>query len=285
MKKLLFSTIFSIGVLCGVLSHAEEAASPLRFEDALNAVEEPIQLVSHASYDACEPCERRCKPRPSGHWSATFELPLLSLYANHGAGGGGGRWFDDFDTQAGIRVQAGYENANGLGLRGRFFSFDSDGGAADEYFDVRMYDIEGTSALKLRHWDFLAFGGIRWGSVDFTDENATGARDFDGVGFTLGGQARRSISSRLGFYAGARYSALYGKMSAPGNFLDNSVVPVTEMRLGVDYSRNLGRRIQMVAAVGFEHQLYSSLSAQPSIDPEDVDVALAGPVFSLTFRR
>ncbi|QDS92426.1 hypothetical protein FF011L_11690 [Roseimaritima multifibrata] len=282
MKKLFFSTILSIGMLCGVAAQADETTQPVSFKEALNAVDEPIQLVNHADYDVCE---GHCRPHRSGDWSATFELPLLSLYANHGAGGGGGRWFDDFDTQAGFRLQAGYEGAHGLGLRGRFFKYDTDGGAPNEYFDVRMYDIEGTSRLKLHNWNFLGSGGIRWGSIDFTDENASGARSLDGVGFTLNGEARRSISNRLGFYAGARYSALYGKMNAPANSIDNSVVPITEMRLGLDYSRNLGRGVKMVAAVGFEHQQYSSLSVVPGIDPEDVDVALAGPVFSLTLLR
>ncbi|QEG42575.1 Lpg1974 family pore-forming outer membrane protein [Roseimaritima ulvae] len=287
MKKLLFSTIFSIGVLCGVLSHAEEAASPFMFEDALDAVEEPIQLVSHASYDACEPCGRSCKPRPSGHFYGTAELPLLSLYANHGAGGSPtfASWFEDFDTQAALRLEAGYENAHGVGLRGRFFMFDTDGGAPNEYFDVRMYDLEATSGLKLRKWDFEGFGGVRWGSVDFSDENGSLGRDFDGFGLTLGAKARRCLTQRLGLNAGVRYSALYGKNETNGIQLDNVIVPVTELRLGVDYKRMLTRRVEMTAEVGYEHQLYSSLSVAPGIDPEDVDVALAGPVFSITLRR
>lgn len=287
LKKLLFSTIFSIGVLCGVLGHAEEAAQQLNFVDALNAVEEPIQLVSHADFDVCQPCEKRCQPRPSGHWSATFELPLLSLYANHGAGGAStfASWFEDFDTQAALRVEAGYENAHGLGLRGRFFMFDTDGGAPNEYFDLRLYDLEATSGLKLRNWNFEGFGGLRWGSIDFSDENGDVGRDFDGMGVTLGAKARRCLTSRLGLNAGFRYSALYGTSEGDGFQLDNVIVPITELRLGVDYTRKLSRGIELTAEVGYEHQMYSSLSVAPDIDPEDVDVALAGPVFSLTIKH
>ncbi|WP_153556174.1 Lpg1974 family pore-forming outer membrane protein [Roseimaritima sediminicola] len=287
MKKLVFSTIFSIGLLCGVLAQAEETTQRMNFAEALDAVDEPIQLVGHQSAINCEPCAQSCKPKPRSHYYGTMELPLLSLYANHGAGGATafGSWFEDFDTQAALRVEAGYENAYGVGLRGRFFTFDTDGGAPNEYFDVRLYDIEATSALKLRNWDFEAFGGVRWGSIDFSDENGSLGRDFDGFGLTMGGQARRCLTQRLGLNAGVRYSALYGKNEAGPFQLDNVIVPITELRLGVDYTRMLRRGVELIAEVGYEHQMYSSLSVAPNIDPEDVDVALAGPVFSITLRR
>ncbi len=136
----------------------------------------------------------------------------------------------------------------------------------DEFFDVRMFDLEATAVVSVCKWTFDGFAGARWGEFGWTD------RDGGGVGSGLKFRRHwahvgrespaRPIVNRLSLVGGVRGSVLYGDRASwqittpPGG----TSYYVTEFRLGLDYRipRRNGRCLTLGAA--WENQLYSSLS-------------------------
>lgn len=219
---------------------------------------------------------------------------MLSLNANHGAGAGPGgagpSYYDGFDTQATYRLVAAYESASGLGVRGRYFTYHS--GAPDtgnaEVFNVDSGEIDLTTGFSAGNWDFTGFAGVAMADIDWTEDQAGPRQNFEGTGFTVGIDAERELSRGFGLVAGARQTMLYGDTIEVGTTsrAGGVLVQVSELRAGASYSRVLPRGNKATMEVGFESQIFHGLSvdATGSIDPEDVDVSLAGPYFSLMFE-
>jgi hypothetical protein len=268
-------------------AHGQEAGGFTMFDQGLVQEEQPIKLMSHTNEIPCE--TPVCEPACSSSFSFTTEVPILSLYANHGSGNSFTNWFNDFDYDPGLRLIAAYQSRGALGLRGRLFTYDATGSAsAADRFDVRLYDFEATTVLNLGDWDILFFGGARFGNIKYSNRFSNTFETFDGSGITCGADLHRDVGGGFGLFGGFRQSYLYGDSVVNGNpnAISNTVIPITELRIGMDYTKQLRRGNTLIAGIGFEHQQYSSLSVRNnSIDPEDVDVALSGPVFSLTWLR
>lgn len=222
-------------------------------------------------------------------WEGGLELLYLDVYANHGGEqtANGLSWFDGFDFTAAGRFWFGYQGANGLGFRARYYNFDGDSVVANQFVDLQMYDLEMTAKHEACNFDFLFLGGVRGGEIDWSRPTWTyypGNYGFDGIGPTLGLQASRPLFRSLAAVAGVRYSALFGntvKLDSPLQ-ADDAVLHVTEVQLGVEWRRGM-----FVARVLYEYQWYDGLSTMGDydIDPEDVDITLAGPVFTVGFER
>ncbi len=223
-------------------------------------------------------------------FSVGVQVPMLSLNANHGSGAGNGNlWFDDFDTRAAYRLVAAYEGASGLGVRGRYFNYDSGSPAAlgADYFGMQLGSLEVTTGFSAGGWDLTGFAGVAGADIDFTDEGGGPFHNFDGTGFTLGIDAERELSRGFGLVAGARQTMFYGDTASGANIGGGVLVPVSELRAGASYTRVLPRGNKATFELGFESQIIHSLSvAVPNgnIDPEDVDISLAGPYFSFMFE-
>lgn len=216
------------------------------------------------------------------------DITLFQVYANHGVGTndfGGNGYFEDFDTVTDARYWIGYQGANGLGVRGRYFDFDGGNTVEDEYVFLTMFDVEGTAELNLCEWSFLAFAGVRWGEIAWSDENGYDGFEFEGIGTTLGVDARRPIWCNISAVGGIRYSAMFGDVTEiedPDDWATGTAAHIMETRLGLEWRRQL-----LVVSAVWEHQLYSSLSGNVDndIDPEDVDITLGGPVFGISIER
>lgn len=292
-KSLLYFGL-AIGVVCSATANGQDAVVTSLYEEAISAESQPVELVGYHS-EAIGKRLNKILQRPQGVFTLGAELPLLSLYANHGAGTSTYSWFDDFNVEPALRVNAAYQTTGILGFRGRFFDFGATGDRdPKEYVDIQTYDLDATTRLNLKGWDILAFGGLRWGSVGYSKHSWGTYYDynFDGFGFSMGADVHRNIGYGFAFYGGVRQSMLYGESSGSSNFspiatMNGVVVPVTELRIGTEYTHVLTGGSKLTLGAGFEHQQFSSLSSRSngSIDPEDVDIALAGPVFSLTWQR
>lgn len=216
-------------------------------------------------------------------------LLYLDVYANHGGErtANGYSWFDGFDFTVAGRYWFGYQGPNGLGVRARYYNFDGDSVAANQFVDLQMYDLEMTAKHEACNFDFLFIAGVRGGEIDWSREDFGGypeAYGFDGIGPTLGLQASRPLFGSLSAVAGVRYSALFGntKRLDIDYQADDTVLHITEVQLGVEWRRGM-----FVARAMYEYQWYNGLSniIAYDIDPEDIDITLAGPVFTVGFER
>lgn len=275
--------------LCFALANAAKAQdieSSWSFGDHSVSTEGPIRLASCESEITCPQNVAQAR---SSYLSFGAEMPLLTVYANHGSGSAGNNWFNDFDTNAALRLSAVYQTDGILGIRGRYFMFETTGSPTPiDRFDVQLYDLDAMAGLNVAGWNISGFGGIKWGSINFSNRFSGVVQDFDGFGMTGGADVRRNVGCGLALIGGLRQSYLYGNstLTTIPATISNVVVPITEFRIGTEYTMQLRGCNKLIAGIGFEHQQFNGLSIRnAAIDPEDVDVGLSGPVASLTWLR
>lgn len=218
-----------------------------------------------------------------------LEVPSLTVYADHGAGGlnGGNAWFGDGGSAAAFRLTAGYDFNDTFGLRGRLFRFDGDFETASNLFEARTIDVEAVMNTDLGGLDLDAFAGLRSANIDWSDEGGGSGFGFQGIGPTLGLELSHSFGNGFGLVAGARYSAMLGETTelTSDDSADNTVVSSVDLRIGLDYAREMANGGAMTFGLGVESTSFLSLSGNVDndIDPEDVSVTLAGPYLRLGF--
>lgn len=224
---------------------------------------------------------------PVAAQEVTLDLPYLNVYSNHGNGGSApSAWFNNADPALAARLTGTFDLPNGMAVRGSYFSFDADVTGADR-LSVRsggaeaLIDAFGDSGISF-------FAGIRAAQVDYSDEGAaTVFGEFSGVGPTVGAEFSTDFGNGLSFDASGRFSLYYGQtdLLPSGSTSSNTFTPSAEVRIGMAYDVSLGS-VNMNLGGGFEFQSFTGLSLNgvSAIDPEDVDIGLAGPYLSATFR-
>ncbi len=242
----------------------------------------------------CNPC---CGCPENYGFTGGVDLTFFRLYGQSGAGGGGASggtddMFPDYNTAIDGRLWIGYEMQNGVGLRARFVEWEGTeryvGSARTADFEI--YDIEATLDVTYGNWDFTGFAGFRFGSIELnsSDFGESHLYDFDGAGLTIGGDFNRPLFGEVALIGGVRYSVLYGNTEFRPNpaVLSHTYVDITEVRLGLEWSRELGRG-RFFASAAWEQQVYGTDTYFPfAIDPESHgDVSLGGPVFSIGIDR
>ncbi|MFM7035439.1 MAG: Lpg1974 family pore-forming outer membrane protein, partial [Planctomycetia bacterium] len=156
---------------------------------------------------------------------------------------------------AGVRYQVGWANEDGLGVRGRYWSY-------FQYFtyaapnapnqlgiDLQAADLEATIAHRLGRWDALLAAGARYGKLGYVNNAASifgvGTATFEGVGPTVAVEGRRRLGgSAFSFYGNVRGSALFGTIankslftSMPASNIGGEVMGVAENQLGIAWDR------------------------------------------------
>tara|TARA_B100000809_G_scaffold60658_1_gene57256 strand:- start:337 stop:720 length:384 start_codon:yes stop_codon:yes gene_type:complete len=97
------------------------------------------------------------------------------------------------DDEAGYRLVLGYEGCSGLGVRFRWFDFDSTTVTGGDSFlvdslDLEYYDFEVTDTICICNWNGVISGGFRHVEYDayIGDTGGNPAEAFSGDGVTLG---------------------------------------------------------------------------------------------------
>ena len=134
-----------------------------------------------------------------GSIEITFLQPAISG-AQSVFGSGTGRLLDT-SYQSGIRYALGYVSDSGLGVRGRYWSFDNSSAYTPPFapavfgIHVQAADTEVTMSQRMRHWDLEVSGGLRYGKLEYTNPPLTlygpGIVKFEGVGPTASLNGRR----------------------------------------------------------------------------------------------
>ncbi len=171
------------------------------------------------------------------------------------------------DDEYAPRIELGFMDSSGLGIRGRYWSYDDRGNTATgslavdtDYFDLELFqrwrlgaDTELEGAIGLRY-------------LDFNQEATSGATvynlDFDGWGGTTGLQVKR----KLGFgkvYGRGRYSLLWGDadITAGANTFEADDNPVHQVELALGYEMEYKFAWgNLNANLGYEWQYWTDLA-------------------------
>jgi len=287
MKVSLRSLMCTISLmLAGVNVQAEEVQLAPAFDVFETAKAKPIVLTSHdcSADDLAGNCEQKsctpphvgrdffvCKDRCAGIIAGT-ETVFLRPYASAGLTTAAVNVGDaQMNFNPSQRYWVGYQSADGLGGRIRYWEFDrgaSGTGAFGLGVEYRNLDAEMTQAVDFKRWNLLFSGGLRYQETGGNGAGAGGTSyiyGFDGVGLTFSGQASRDLNSSGSWRmtSGARWSAAYGnaKFAFNGAAITNvrdTMVQVLELNIGPQYRRPLGNGAYLTAGGGIEAQYYSN---------------------------
>jgi len=217
-------------------------------------------------------CKDRC-----GGLIGGFEYLWLRPYASGGlydTGAGGAQ--QNFNPA--WRTWIGYQNADGLGARMRYFEYNRSaaGAAAGSNLGVefRTLDAELTQAVDFRRWNLLMSGGIRYAESGVTrnDPNVIAPINsgFSGFGLTTSATATRDLnqSGSLRFVAGSRWSAVYGNSSntSPAGVVTTNrddLANILELNIGPQYRRRLRNGAYLTSTIGLEAQYWSNAFTLP----------------------
>jgi hypothetical protein len=259
-----------------------------------------------------------CCECPSSNWYVGFDLPVLKPHMGTlGAEFLGHPAVDvtpDHDFQASPRIYMGWDNAEGLGVRARYWTFDSDATLAfpqdgnhdffgpdsgtQSWLGADTFDFEATQRGCLGNLQFQLAGGFRYANME-TGVGIFGAgqtaginMDFEGVGPTVAIDVRRPFGSRgLALVGSARSSWMYGETDISGAgafagpvavYADDHMMQINELSLGVEWSRCLARGGKVSVAALWESQAWEWAPVAGLIHQ---DIGLTGPTFTVSYMR
>lgn len=292
MKVSLRSLMCTVGMLLAGISGAgaEEVRLDPNYEVFQTSARE-ITLTSHdcTAENLGSGCEQKtctpphvgrdffvCKDRCAGIIAGT-ETVFLRPYASSGLlDPGAGAVAMNFNPSQ--RYWIGYQSADGLGGRIRYWEFDrgaAGAGGAGIGVEFRNLDVELTQAVDFKRWTLLGSAGLRYqetgmnvGTVFFGGLPLD--LGFDGIGLTFSGTASRDLnqSGTWRFTSTARWSAVYGNSKAnvggvlgglgAGVVARDDLVNILEINIGPQYRRRLANGSYLTLGAGVEAQYYSN---------------------------
>lgn len=120
------------------------------------------------------------------------------------------------------RFIVGYEDAYGVGGRGRYWQYGEDLNtlSGDQIrFEFGVFDVEGSKRLDLRSAELTISGGARFADLELTDDDGDTV-DNSMLGLTVAADLRAVVSrtcrSECAFVGGARWSILGGNWEGDG---------------------------------------------------------------------
>lgn len=242
---------------------------------------------------------------PTSNWYAGVDIPVLKPHL--GALGVSVLGTDvgitpSYDYNVGPRLWLGWDNAEGLGVRVRYFTFDAN---AAQSLEAQTFDVEATQRGYLGNLHFQLAGGFRYAKME-TGLGLPGTMfggeipfsggigmDFEGVGPTVAIDVRRPFGSHgLALLGGARSSWMYGQTdihltgdlgSIPvGIYADDHMMQINELSLGIEWSRSFERGGKVAVAALWEAQAWEWA---PVVGLIHQDIGLTGPTFSFSYMR
>jgi hypothetical protein len=212
-------------------------------------------------------------PRNGGGPYFSTEVVFLKPYASRGL-------FDaanpaQLKFEPSLRYVLGYQSAEGLGARVRYWSYDH--GAGTNFgtglgLRYRTIDAEMTQAVDFRRWQLLISGGLRYAqaNIDYQNVFAPGnlGLGFNGFGLTAAAQASRDLNLRgtWRLATGARWSTVFGNSSAvggggPTTAYRDDLLSIIDLNLGPQFRLPLGNGAYLTGTAGAEAQFWSGTAA------------------------
>jgi hypothetical protein len=312
MKRLFWLGLSAmVGISLAAAARGQEyqlaSTSANTYDSRLSSLEAKFTAMEGKCGESCqEGCSCNCC-RDSG-WIGGFEMTFLRPHASMGTKGYDGTPLR-FDFEAAPRLWTGYQGANGLGFRFRYWDFDHTQTVAslstaprrldNERYNISVSDLEVTMLQGIGcNWELTLAGGVRY--VDFEESQfsrpATGAVDRSHAfasstwGPTIAAEVRRPIIGYVSLFGNVRGSALYGNQNEFFNGalyrnMEGNVKFISEMQLGVDYRKPLRNACgEWFARAAVEGQYWSTFSGEPSFDGSGA-VGFVGMALSVGIAR
>ncbi len=240
-----------------------------------------------ARYRAGESCEVPCDGGSS--WDcrtpglvAGADLIFMRPYQTEGQ-------TPDYDFEATPRLWLGWQRADGLGIRARWFEYDGTSNLPTAIInDLNMVtiDLELTDTFTLgSKWEGLFSGGFRYAHYEEVTAANPGPTDFlevdSAYGLVLGVELYRHLRNNIYLFGLARGSAMYGKDVFDHGAVDQDVTFfITELQGGAEYRREICGTTYLFARAAVESQYWAGVS-----DNDTEDIGLLGFYFSLGLAR
>lgn len=273
----------------------------LRLESELH------QLRHHRRPDPIQTLEQRLRQQDAGSGGlfgtveVTFLKPhLTGAQAAFGLGAVG-RLIEG-EYQPGTRYELGYRGDSGIGVRGRYWSYDDTFAYVPTFapaiFGIRMdaADTEITLDQRLRNWDLQMSGGIRYGRLEYSNPVATifgvGSATFEGVGPTASLTGRRALgNSGFSVFGSARGSVLVGDVRngalltfMPAVTLEDEVMTIAENQLGIAWTTSISQRATLELKTAWETQYWMNSSLSDDVYGVGSNLGFMGPTVAAEIR-
>lgn len=278
MRRLLVTMVLSVLSLLAIAGSV--SAEEIRFVSAnefsatqarLDELESRLASYEHgASFSArgSNVCDNRSAGLIAGG-EVTF------LKAGHASGSA------DFSYKASPRVWLGYETCSGLGVRGRWFDYDSQSSGQNFMLtglDITTVDLEVTDTFRWgNRWEGAIAGGVRYADCQRRIQGFMNIDLSDGYGPLLGIELKRCVTERISLFGMARESLILCDAAANGGDLGNMGYSITELQLGAEYRRPWRCGSSVFARGAVEAQYWSS-----TVDSE---IGLFGGSFAIGMAR
>ena len=231
------------------------------------------------------------QPQISGALPALFSPAALNSY----------RTIDpDFD--AGIRYHLAYRTSQGLGIRGRYWSYNNSVNFAVPFapavmsINAEAADLELTQLGHLGSWKLESAAGIRYGKFGYNSpiEGAfgVGAVNFQGFGPTLAVNTFRPLG-QTGFslVGNLRGSLLFGDISnasmlfsMPAGTIKGEVAQAVESQLGGAWGKTFTNNRQLQIRLVWETQYWMNDTLADDAMGIGSNLGLMGPTIAAELR-
>lgn len=275
-------------------------------EERISRLEAELSQSRHMTVDPNVSIEQRLQRQEAGTGGlfgsieVTFLQPSLSG-AQSVFGSGTGRLLET-EYQTGVRYVFGYVSDSGLGIRGRYWSFDNATSYSPPYapamFGIQLQtaDTEITLYQRMRHVDLEFSGGLRYGQLEYSNPPLTlygpGIVRFEGVGPTASLNAERKLgNSGFSLFGNVRGSVLIGDirtasllLNIPTGSIEDEVMTIFENQLGVAWNYDLTKQLELEVRAAWETQYWANSTLEDDFYGIGTNLALMGPTVAVEFR-
>jgi hypothetical protein len=214
----------------------------------------------------CAPvCDSYCDDCCNAGYIAGAELLFLTPYDTYDN--------NVYGANTGFRLWAGYQRSDGLGVRLRYFDFESPSSSLDD-LEIKSLDAEVYDRVQLNaNWDLYIGGGVRW--LEFGYYSDSYGLD-DSLGPVITAELYRYLSDRSALYVIGRESLVFDTNRSDVGYVDT--MNVVEVQMGAQFHRDWNGGL-LFARAGLEAQHY--LNGQYGYGT----IGLVGGVISLGIMR
>lgn len=318
LKLLLFAALLVSGINLSAAEYNTTVTEALNAQDRrIQQLEAQLaslgQSVHNEQQSCCEDLDDCCACESCPGWIGGVEGTMLkahnnALALNVVAPPLALQVLPGTDYEFAPRVWLGYQFAGGLGFRATYWTYEHSVASANipglvTGLEATTTDLELTQTGSFCSWDLTTSAGMRYGRIENALTIPLGAppinllQEFEGVGATLALNARRPVGSGgLALIGGARASLLYGNndatidltgagigVGAVSLVADQQTLEIFELRLGAEWSRDLGNGARFFTQTAYEAQVWNV--APIALGLLDSQVGFSGLAFNIGIAR